>query len=220
MYKKIKPIPTYYDGIKYRSRLESRFAYYLDLNNIRYEYEAEGYTFKDMFYVPDFLLEGWIYIELKPIGYSIQINEKEWEKYLYKLSLFSLYIGKPLYICIGINHSINIPVEILYNVFRKKKYLKLFNETIKQEIYPKWFDDNWVDDPMKGLSDVIKINDIGFNSNYKYKEGICPFSDVIVCYQLDGHFDEFDVFDTHDIFSYEFNHTSNVLKSKNVGHNK
>ena len=53
----IKPIETYYNGYRFRSRLEARWAVFFDAIGIRYEYETEGYRSADgKHYLPDFYL--------------------------------------------------------------------------------------------------------------------------------------------------------------------
>lgn len=72
----IKPIETLYKGYRFRSRLEARWAVFLDFLDIKYEYEKEGYdltneikilkqenvwkfnmdNLKSSFYLPDFWL--------------------------------------------------------------------------------------------------------------------------------------------------------------------
>lgn len=52
----ILPIPTEYAGVKFRSRLEARWAVYLDLVGIEWQYEKEGYQLPSGWYVPDFWL--------------------------------------------------------------------------------------------------------------------------------------------------------------------
>lgn len=60
----IQAIPTWYDGHKFRSRLEARWAVFFNHLRIRYEYEAEGYTTTQRltlgdetpWYLPDFWL--------------------------------------------------------------------------------------------------------------------------------------------------------------------
>lgn len=53
----IKPIETYYNGYRFRSRLEARTAVMLDVMNLQYEYEKEGYELTDgAYYLPDFYL--------------------------------------------------------------------------------------------------------------------------------------------------------------------
>ena len=63
----IKPIETVYNGYKFRSRLEARWAVFFDEAGIKYEYEPEGFTDGDLCYLPDFYLpEHNIYVEVKP----------------------------------------------------------------------------------------------------------------------------------------------------------
>ena len=58
----IKPIETYYNGYRFRSRLEARWAVLFDALNIQYEYEAEGYYLPNgEKYLPDFVLHGGSY---------------------------------------------------------------------------------------------------------------------------------------------------------------
>ena len=64
--KDLKAIPTSFNGIQYRSRLEARFAEFLFNSQEEFEYEklfpgsAQGYR-------PDFYLKKWrLYVEVKP----------------------------------------------------------------------------------------------------------------------------------------------------------
>lgn len=52
----IKPIDTIYNGYRFRSRLEARWAVFFDTLGIRYEYEKEGYDIDGTWYLPDFWL--------------------------------------------------------------------------------------------------------------------------------------------------------------------
>lgn len=53
----IKPIETYYNGYRFRSRLEARWAVFFDSLHIKYEYEPQGFDLGDgLYYLPDFLL--------------------------------------------------------------------------------------------------------------------------------------------------------------------
>ena len=53
----IKPIETVYNGYRFRSRLEARWAVCFDELGIQYEYEKEGYELIDgLRYLPDFWL--------------------------------------------------------------------------------------------------------------------------------------------------------------------
>ena len=68
----IKAIETEYNGYRFRSRLEARWAVFFDAANIKYEYENEGYEvdFGDgetVRYLPDFFLPDFnIHCEVKP----------------------------------------------------------------------------------------------------------------------------------------------------------
>lgn len=51
----IKPIETIYNGNRFRSRLEARWAVFFDALGVEYEYEPEGFQLPDgSFYLPDF----------------------------------------------------------------------------------------------------------------------------------------------------------------------
>ena len=53
----IQTIPTTYNGIKYRSRLEARWAVFFDEIGVKYYYEHEDFLFKSgKRYLPDFYL--------------------------------------------------------------------------------------------------------------------------------------------------------------------
>ena len=63
----IKPIDTIYNGYKFRSRLEARWAVFFDTLNIPYEYEVQGYDINGTWYLPDFWMPTWnCWLEIKP----------------------------------------------------------------------------------------------------------------------------------------------------------
>lgn len=66
---KIKPIPTPYNGIWYRSKLEAKWAYFFDWCGIKHYYESEGVQLSDdTWYEPDFYLpELKTYAEIKGV---------------------------------------------------------------------------------------------------------------------------------------------------------
>lgn len=66
---KIKARPTSYRGIEFRSRLEVRYAWYLDDIGERWRYEPRVYGPKGRGYLPDFEILGRrqpTFIEVKP----------------------------------------------------------------------------------------------------------------------------------------------------------
>lgn len=52
----VNPIETEYNGYRFRSRLEARWAVFFDTLEIPYEYEAQGYSIDGTPYLPDFIL--------------------------------------------------------------------------------------------------------------------------------------------------------------------
>ncbi len=63
-----KARPTIYNGIQMRSRLEARYAAHLDAKRATWEYEPSCFASPKGQYLPDFLINGSIYVELKPIS--------------------------------------------------------------------------------------------------------------------------------------------------------
>lgn len=64
----IKPIETYYNGYKFRSRTEARWAVFFDSLKIKWIYEPEGINIDGVCYLPDFYLpESKQFFEVKGI---------------------------------------------------------------------------------------------------------------------------------------------------------
>lgn len=85
----LKAIETVYNGYRFRSRLEARWAVFFDEMGIAYKYETEGFDLGNgIRYLPDFWLphslpafaeEGWgFWAEIKPA----QANQDELNKML------------------------------------------------------------------------------------------------------------------------------------------
>lgn len=55
----IRAIETSYDGCRFRSRLEARWAVFFNAAGIEWQYEPEGFVLSDgSWYLPDFYLPG------------------------------------------------------------------------------------------------------------------------------------------------------------------
>lgn len=87
---KIAAIPTTYNGVNFRSRLEARWAALFDLLSWKWEYEP----FDLNGWIPDFVLSGYkkILVEIKP--YDVYRNDDSdnflsdcWEKQLNKINI-------------------------------------------------------------------------------------------------------------------------------------
>jgi hypothetical protein len=72
----IKPIETRYKGYRFRSRLEARWAVWLDTLTLPWEYERQGYQLPSGPYLPDFWIPlpredypgSGFWIEIKPLA--------------------------------------------------------------------------------------------------------------------------------------------------------
>jgi hypothetical protein len=66
----IKPIETVYNGYRFRSRLEARWAVFFDALDVKYEYEPEGFQLSNgSLYLPDFFLPHFdVYVEVKHVN--------------------------------------------------------------------------------------------------------------------------------------------------------
>lgn len=102
----IKAIETEYNGYRFRSRLEARWAVFFDALGIKYEYEPEGFDLGNgLYYLPDFLLRGVrgrhsgnkpkdLYVEVKGT-----MTDLDWEK-------IARFIGYDKW-CEGINLTLD-----------------------------------------------------------------------------------------------------------------
>lgn len=76
----IRAIETRYNGYRFRSRLEARWAVFFDALGVRWEYEAQGFGLSAGAYLPDFWLPGWEYFaEVKPRGVRPAADGREVE---------------------------------------------------------------------------------------------------------------------------------------------
>lgn len=65
----IKPIPTMYGGILYRSKLEACWAAFFTALGVRFDYELDAFELPSGNYLPDFYLHdvrGGVWVEIKP----------------------------------------------------------------------------------------------------------------------------------------------------------
>lgn len=91
---KIKAIETKYNGYKFRSRLEARYAVFFDSLGIQYYYEHEGYSLEGLAYLPDFYLPHYdSFVEIK--------GQEPTDEEIEKARLLSIYTGKNTYIFAG-----------------------------------------------------------------------------------------------------------------------
>ena len=77
MVAQIKSIETAYNGYRFRSRLEARWAVFFDTAGIKYLYEPEGFDIGEgTYYLPDFYLpELKMWVEIKGV-----MSNSDWNK--------------------------------------------------------------------------------------------------------------------------------------------
>jgi len=91
----MQAIETHYNGYRYRSRMEARWAIFFDAMNIQWQYELEGYILGNRSYLPDFFLPTVeMYGEVKPKPFNAR--EKAVAKQLARES------GKPVLMLIDV----------------------------------------------------------------------------------------------------------------------
>ena len=71
----LKPLPTRYNGITYRSRLEARWAIVWHGLGLRAIYEPDGFDIDGEWYLPDFRI-GDKFIEIKPVVPELHLYER------------------------------------------------------------------------------------------------------------------------------------------------
>jgi hypothetical protein len=73
----IQPIETTYNGVKYRSRTEARWAVFFDSIGLRAQYEADGFLIREGGYLPDFWLpDVRVFLEVKGVEPTIEERTK------------------------------------------------------------------------------------------------------------------------------------------------
>lgn len=112
----IKPIETIYNGYRFRSRLEARWAVFFDAIGARYEYEPQGFEFDDgTRYLPDFYLpdcDRWIEVK----GVMTDTDK-------HKIEMFRNYLeahGKTVLVVVGaIPPETNDLLDYFYSTYPK-----------------------------------------------------------------------------------------------------
>lgn len=92
----IKAIETEYNGYRFRSRLEARWAVAFDKMGHKYLYEHEGFELPSGRYLPDFYLPNMgIWCEVKPTDFTEEEMQKCAELALYTKQHCVMLIGLP-----------------------------------------------------------------------------------------------------------------------------
>lgn len=100
MSKDIKAIETVYDGYRFRSRLEARWAVFFNSLGVRFEYEPEGFELSCGRYLPDFYLTDLdLYVEIKPFNREVVSFSGDGNIWEQKCDAFRRETGKAILLC-------------------------------------------------------------------------------------------------------------------------
>jgi hypothetical protein len=93
----IGAIETVYDGCRFRSRLEARWAVFFNTLDIPYEYEKEAFNLGDgIQYLPDFWMpDQKCWIEIKPVSPSDEEEDKARRLSCLTEKRVLIFYGKP-----------------------------------------------------------------------------------------------------------------------------
>lgn len=147
----IRAIETEYDGHRFRSRLEARWAVFFNAVGLTYEYEIEGFEMDGTRYLPDFYipsLNRWFEIKGRPLS-SDEI--KKCEEFCRRLDndniKFSVLIGSPNLCAVRVGDFSGIleyvwewPLEKYPDNYR----IQAPKELIEEEYYSRFMKGLWV----------------------------------------------------------------------------
>jgi hypothetical protein len=92
----MNPIETIYNGRRFRSRVEARWAVFFDALGVKYEYEKEGYKLPSGPYLADFWLPDYkCWIEIKgqqPLNFELKKAEELRDATTFPVCIFA---GEP-----------------------------------------------------------------------------------------------------------------------------
>lgn len=147
----IEEAKTEYDGHRFRSRLEARWAVFFNAVGLTYEYEIEGFEMDGTRYLPDFYipsLNRWFEIKGKPLSLD---EIKKCEEFCRRLDneniKYSVLIGSPNLCAIRIGEFFGI-LEYVWE-WPSEKYpdnyrIQAPKELIEDEYYSRFVKGLWV----------------------------------------------------------------------------
>lgn len=94
----VKAIETVYNGYRFRSRLETRWAVFFDILGLQWTYEPEGFDLDGILYLPDFFIKTWnCYAEIKPdVADNVNMADEMCQRFTEKTcKSIMLFVGLP-----------------------------------------------------------------------------------------------------------------------------
>jgi hypothetical protein len=145
----VKAIETVYNGYRFRSRLEARWAVFFDILGIEYQYEVEGYDIDGVWYLPDFWLPGQqAWVEIKPMlsDYESLDFSKPKALSIAQENFVYVYEGEPYpkrfscWIFLGGNIEISDYLIFKSLDFKPPEFFRFMHEHCSQEFFNENFD--------------------------------------------------------------------------------
>jgi len=112
-----KPIETKYNGNRFRSRLEARWAVFFNYLKVKYEYEYEGFEIDGIRYLPDFWLpeqDSWLEIKGKEPTHDEKLKAMLLAKGSRKNVFMS--IGSPWL------QTLDLDIDDIHEKYKKSEY--------------------------------------------------------------------------------------------------
>lgn len=127
----IKAIETVYNGYRFRSRLEARWAVFFDALGVEWQYEVEGFDLDGIWYLPDFWLrdpECWI--EIKP-GLPAGLGPASEESH--KAGLLAAHSKKWVNMFCGNPYPDDFRVVSFRHMYPSDEYIRCLNKAIEEK---------------------------------------------------------------------------------------
>lgn len=172
----IRAIETEYDGHKFRSRFEARWAVFFNAIGLEYEYEIEGFEMGEIKYLPDFYipsLNRWFEIKGKPLNEAEIIKCEEFCRRVDNENIkFSVLIGSPNLCAVREGEFFGV-LEYVWE-WPSEKYpdnyrLQAPSELIEKEYYSRFVKGLWVV-PDKTEEEVAAVAVIAGKARFEFGE--------------------------------------------------
>ena len=76
MYKRIRAIPTTFQNVHYRSKLEAQWALFMSIIGMGFVYEPTQFNLQKFKYTPDFQVAQHVFFEIKPAVVPVNIFDR------------------------------------------------------------------------------------------------------------------------------------------------
>lgn len=167
-----KPIETIYNGYKFRSRVEARWAVFFDELGVEYEYEKEGFDMDGVWYLPDFYLSDYkVWVEIKGDDKE-DLSKKEMNKINKFVTENKLWLicGSPDNRKHGIEPNYEIYVSVGHWLEKINKFEYRWRHGDVANVCYLWTDDLGIVDEKITLNDIKEVETINNSLMHQYTQ--------------------------------------------------